>query len=460
MGGRSSVTRRIVGSVASVALVVTAFVWIAAAPGAGAGPSHPDLSAHQRRYEQRFQQLFRKAPANVRLAAQRRYQEAFLNSWQPAWNLAPQGETPCVNGHAGPWPCKGFDLLSYLPMSALGGGESNDVWGWTDPLDGKEYAILGRTNGTAFVDISDPTNPVYLGNLPSWQGYESSWRAIKVYRNYAYIVADAIPHGMQVFDLTKLRNVTNPPVTFTADFHYDQMSNTHTLAVNEETGYLYAVGTNTCSGGLHMIDVHTNPARPRFAGCFSSDGYVHETQCVVYHGPDVTYQGHEVCFAHDEDTVTIIDVTDKTHPRQISRTPYSGSGYTHQGWLTADQRTLVVNDELDEIFQGHNAWTRFFNVSDLDLVPPPVVRVQAHPNIDHNLYIVNKLIYQSDYRAGLRVFTGKPWREVAYFDVYPDDDLPEFNGSWNNYPFFSSGVIVLDGIEQGLFLLRPTFSTG
>src|ERR1051326_8769242 len=235
MGGRSSVTRKVLGSIASVGLVLSAFLWITSVPGAGAKPGHPDLSAHQRRYEQRFNQIFKNASPQVRLEAQRRYQEAFLNSWQPAWDLAPQGETPCVDGHAGQWPCKGFDLLSYLPMSALGGGESNDVWGWTDPLSGKEYALLGRTNGTAFVDISDPTNPVYLGNLPSWQGYESSWRAIKVYQNYPYLVADAIQTGMELSASTKLRTVTNPPVTFTADFHYNQMSNTHTLAVNEET---------------------------------------------------------------------------------------------------------------------------------------------------------------------------------------------------------------------------------
>jgi choice-of-anchor B domain-containing protein len=460
MGAVWASKRRAFSMMVALALVVTAVLWITMAPGSSSPRSGPDLSAHQVRYQKVFDAMFKDAPASVRLAAQQRYQEAFLNSWQPAWNLKPQGPTPCVNGHAGQWPCKGLDLLSYLPMSALGGGNSNDVWGWTDPDTSREYAILGRTNGTAFVDISDPTAPVYLGNLPSFHGYESSWRAIKVYENYAYVVADAVPHGMQVFDLTKLRNVPNPPVTFTMDYHYTAqgLGNVHTLAVNEDTGYLYAVGSNTCGAGLHMIDVHTNPAVPQFAGCYSSDGYVHETQCVTYHGPDVAYQGHEVCFAHDEDTVTIIDVTNKANPVQLSRTPYSGSGYTHQGWLTGDQKTLVVNDELDEIFQGHNTWTRFFDVRDLNSVPAPRIFRHATPNIDHNLYIIGRYIYQSHYRAGLRIMDRKPTpHEVAYFDVYPQDDAASFNGSWNNYPFFKSGVIVVGGIEQGLFVLQPTF---
>jgi uncharacterized protein (TIGR03437 family) len=46
-------------------------------------------------------------------------------------------------------------------------------------------------------------------------------------------------------------------------------------------------------------------------------------------------------------------------------------------------------------------------------------------------------------------------QEVGYFDVYPVDDNPAFNGTWSNYPFFKSGVVVVSGIEQGLFVLRP-----
>jgi choice-of-anchor B domain-containing protein len=450
--------RTLVAMMASLALTTGAVLWVTIAPGAGAPDEAPDYRVHQQRYQQVFDSLFKDVAPQARQAAQRRYQQAFVDSWQPAQSLPAQSFTPCVDGHAGTWPCKNLDLLSFLPMSQLGGGNSNDVWGWTDPLTQKEYAILGRSTGTSFVDISTPTAPVYLGNLPSYVG-SSSWRAIKVYKNFAYVVADALStHGMQVFDLTRLRSVPNPPVTFSEDYHYSQMGNTHTLAVNEETGYLYAVGSNTCSGGLHMIDVHTNPAVPTFAGCYSGDGYVHETQCVVYRGPDADYYGHEVCFAHDEDTVTIVDVTNKSNPLQISRTPYSGSGYTHQGWLTDNQRTLVVNDELDEIFYGHNVKTRFFDVRNLDSIPAPRIYTAPRPNIDHNEYVIGRYIYQSQYRAGLRVLTGPPIREIAYFDVYPADDTASFNGSWNNYPFFASGVIVVGGIEQGLFVLKPSIA--
>ena len=118
--------------------------------------------------------------------------------------------TPCVDGFAGIYPCDQVDFMSHLTPGEVGGGEMNDIWGWTDPLDGKEYALLGRTTGTAFIDITDPNNPVYLGNLPT-HTVSSLWRDIKVYADHAFIVSEASGHGMQVFDLTQLRNVPNPP---------------------------------------------------------------------------------------------------------------------------------------------------------------------------------------------------------------------------------------------------------
>ena len=124
---------------------------------------------------------------------------------------------------------------------------------------------------------------------------------------------------MQVFDLTRLRDVTTPQ-TFTADARYTGFGNSHTLSVNEQTGFIYAVGTNTCSGGVHMVNVQ-NPEDARSTpGCVSNDGYVHENQCVVYHGPDTTYTGREICFNYNTDTLTIVDVTNKSAPVQLSRT--------------------------------------------------------------------------------------------------------------------------------------------
>ncbi|ALG12880.1 choice-of-anchor B family protein [Kibdelosporangium phytohabitans] len=369
---------------------------------------------------------------------------------------------PCTNGMAGQYPCKNVDLLSVLPLSSIGGGQGNSMWGWTDSSTGKEYAIVGRSNGASFVDISTPTSPKYLGNLPSHNGTSSSWRDIKVHANHAFVGADSISgHGMQVFDLTRLRTVTSPQ-TFTADARYTGFGPSHTLAVNNETGYIYAVGSNTCNGGVHMVDVR-NPKSPVNAGCVSNDGYVHENQCVVYRGTDTTYQGREICFNYNVDTLTIVDVTVKSSPRQIARKGYTGVRYSHQGWLTADHQRLLLDDELDSDSPGTK--TFIWDVRDLD--NPINTGVYTSPTIqatDHNQYIIGKYSYQANYRAGLRILdiTGiaqNRLSEVAYFDIYPSSNGSGFNGAWNVHPFYASGTVAISGIEQGLVLVKPTLTS-
>ncbi len=386
----------------------------------------------------------------------------------------------CVAGFAGPYPCKNVHLMAHVPLAAMGCGGGNSLWGWTDPLDEKEYALMGCDNGISFVDISVPEAPVYLGRLPTHEHDhvgearpgtaafapkhegDSLWRDVRVYANHAFVVSEQAEHHIQVFDLTQLRDVVSPPVTFTETALYEGVETTHTVAINEDTGYVYAAGTNTCAGGLHMIDAQ-DPVNPTFAGCVSEDGYTHETQCVTYAGPDADYAGHEICFSANVDTLTIVDVTDKANPVQISRTGYATAAYTHQGWLTEDQRHFLLNDELDEVEEGHNSWTYVWDLADLDA---PVLLghyTGPTPAIDHNLYVRGGYAFESNYRAGLRILdvTGvatASLAEVAYFDIYPADDDPEFNANWNNYPFFPSGNVILSGIEQGLFVVRPNLN--
>jgi len=395
----------------------------------------------------------------------------------------------CSDGLAGPFPCDGIDLEGFLPTSAIGGGELNDIWGWTDPETGNEYALIGKTTGTAFVDLTDPRAPRYLGDLPSHQSIAGQpvetifnvWSDIKVHDDHAFIVKEEPLHGMQVFDLTRLRGVTEER-TWSEDAHYsyvldgtasvlevsdrlNTLDNAHNIAINEESGFAYAIGTSTCGGGgPHVIDIR-EPKNPKFAGCVSEDGYTHDTQCVNYREGDPDgdrFGGREICFSSNEDSLTIVDVTDKDAPVQLSRLEYEGSAYTHQGWLTPDRRHFLVGDELDETDNGlERTRTYIFNVERLDMPGDPVAYDGDTEAIDHNMYTKGSRVYQANYRAGLRVLDTSDvdqgtMSEVGFFDVYPEDDLPEFNGAWSNYPYFASGNVIVSGIEQGLFVLRPT----
>ncbi|HNB51080.1 MAG TPA: choice-of-anchor B family protein, partial [Anaerolineales bacterium] len=376
--------------------------------------------------------------------------------------LAPETFTPCVNGFAGPYACLNTDLMAFMPLTAFGAGSSNDVQGWTDPLDGTEYAVLGLNNGTAFIDISDPENPVYLGKLPGHNNSTSTWREIEVMGNYVYVVSEASGHGLQIFDLTQLRNVVNPPVTFTETQHYNQFGNGHTVGGNPATNFMYVMGSNTCSGGLHMVNV-ANPLNPTNAGCYSADGYSHDAQCIVYNGPDTTYQGHEICFNSNEDTMTIVDVTNKASPLTISINPYAGDGYTHQTWITDDHTYVLLQDELDEQNFGHNERTRIWNVSDLDA--PTIIGIHDGPNpsIDHNIYLKDGNAYLAAYTSGLQIYTlgdvaNGNLTLIAHFDSYTPSNSANFNGAWAVYPFFDSGTVLITGIGEGMYIVLPNLT--
>ncbi|MFB6229877.1 MAG: choice-of-anchor B family protein [Salinibacter sp.] len=385
-------------------------------------------------------------------------------------------EKGCEDGKVAQFSCKKVDLKAFLPIDRIGGERGinlNDIWGWTDPKTGTEYALVGRTDGTAFVDVSDPTNPVYVGELPLTDGARvNSWRDIKVYENHAFVVADnAGDHGMQVFDLTRLRDVkkSEMPVTFERDAFYDKVNSVHNVVINKKSGYAYAVGSSgggkTCGGGLHMINIQ-DPMNPTFAGCFadpstgrSGTGYTHDAQCVMYNGPDSEYQGREICVGSNETAISIADVTNKDSTYAISTGSYPDYGYVHQGWFGPDQRYFYQNDELDEI-QGKAKHTRtlVWDLKDLDN-PKLANQLMLSPkSTDHNLYVEGTTMYQSNYKSGLRVLDisnpTKP-KEVAHFDTQPyGKNSPGFQGTWSNYPFFDNGIVVVSSIGEGLFVLE------
>ncbi|PAU95297.1 hypothetical protein CK503_03635 [Aliifodinibius salipaludis] len=399
-------------------------------------------------------------------------------------------EFECVDGLSnGMYECNNIDLVAMvtpenLLAEPLSDGQAlNDIWGWTDPETGTEYALVGLVGGVTFVDLSTASDPQVVGKLEESESAsgssgktrkraevmhedKSSWRDFKVYQNHLYVVSDGQFHGMQVFDLTRLREVENAPVMFREDYHYDGFENAHNIAINKKTGYGYVVGSDTYGGGLHIIDLKS-PFDPQFAG-FHSDstvgfdftGYVHDTQCVVYDGPDTNYHGDEICINSAESHLVVANVTDKENTQTIAKSTYENNGYAHQGWLTEDHRYFLLGDEFDER-RGLSTQTYIWDLQDLDNPELIGVHEANTTSIDHNQYIKGNNTYQANYTAGLRILSldnigDGELEEVAYFDTFPDDDNQVFDGAWSNYPFFESGIIIVSDISNGLFILDPT----
>jgi choice-of-anchor B domain-containing protein len=389
-------------------------------------------------------------------------------------------QTPCENGFAGEYPCKDYDLMSRTPVAILantnGSPASSDIWGWTDSTTGKEYALAAMTNSTAFVDVTNPTKPIFLGRLDSNAG-NNFWRDVKVYKNHAFIVADGVgAHGMQVFDLTKLRGLTTAQ-TFTADAIYntDSLGSCHNIVINEDTGIAYLVGCKSslvlgqgialASGGPIFVDV-SNPKKPVKMNSYAAEGYSHDAQVITYNGPDKRYTGKEIYIGSNESKISILDVTDKNNIIKISDITYAQTGYTHQGWFSEDQAHFILGDETDEQSFGMNTRTLIFDFNDLR--KPLLSSTYSGPSaaIDHNGYVKGNLFYLANYRAGLRVLdisnisaSANSMTEIGFFDTYPSDNATEFNGAWSVYPYFPSGNIIINDIERGLFVVRKSTST-
>ena len=373
---------------------------------------------------------------------------------------APEGNVPCLDGMAGPYPCNGYDLLARLPLEKMEATSASDIWGWTDPMTNHEYALVGLDNGTAFVDITDSENIVFVAKLPT-ASVSSDWRDIKVYRDHAFIVSEAANHGLQVFDLTLLRSMQNLPVTINSYIGFTGFGSAHNIAINEDSGFAYVVGTERGGvyvGGPVFLDI-TNPENPLAAGGYGGSGYTHDAQAVIYNGPDPDHAGEEILLGANEDQIAIINVTDKDNPVLISSLNYSNLGYVHQGWLTEDQRFFILGDEADEIGFGFNSRTLVFDLGDLD--NPILHTTYSGPTaaIDHNGYVKQDLFYLANYTAGLRLLDisqieGKTLTELAYFDSYPANNRAGFNGVWSVYPYFESGKIVFSDINSGLFVVE------
>jgi choice-of-anchor B domain-containing protein len=401
---------------------------------------------------------------------------------------------PVTNLIAGTFPCKNINLASYITGQELGSPYASkedpliystwvsDIWGWVDPKNGKEYALVGMWDGTSVVDISNPKNPKVIcfiettrGVVEGLEDFNNIWRDIKVVNDVAYIGSEVTFHGIQTFDLTKLNNFPRgngkdgvPIISPDYVTPKEEVGSTHNLVAAPEAGMLIAVGVasddNACPAlvgkdkvevaTLVLYDVSKTPVTPTFEGCIYLDagerGYVHDAHCIKYNGPDEKYKGVNICALSMETEIVFYNLDAR---EEISRFTYDTAAYVHQGWFSEDHTVFYADDELDELngtTEDDFSRCYIFDVTDLDNpVEPPAVFVSPtdHPSIDHNIYVKDGYIYQAAYTSGARIrkiVDSTTIEEVAYFDgelncecvAEPECTCDFFSGTWTYYPYF------------------------
>jgi choice-of-anchor B domain-containing protein len=341
------------------------------------------------------------------------------------------------------------DRISLTTFSASSG---NSCWGYVSP-SGREYALMGLSNKIAFVEITDPNNADWFASVAHGS---SQWADVKVYQDVAYVVTERSESGIQVIDLSNIDGTTNRVSLIRT---IAEVGRSHTITVDTTSGFLYTCGSREAGGSTTCWDL-TDPRNPVRVGVASITGstYVHEGTAFTY-PPGSAYPGKQVLFASSAfDGLMIWDVTNKNNPILMSTALYPNLGYTHQSWMSEDLKYMYLNDEFDETTYSIPTRTIVFDIQNLNAVTYETSYTNGNTSIDHNLYVRDGYVVSSNYTSGVRIWSThtNPTAptEVGWFDTYPEDDSPQYEGTWSNYPFFPSGTIIASDINRGLFVLN------
>ncbi len=428
------------------------------------------------------------AKRGFRLLQDAKGQELGLSVTQTTWlqrysKLTTQvsSAAACENGLAGNNPCHNIDRVAHMPVATLQGGTgANDIWGFVDLNNQREYVLITLSNGTAVVDVSNAEVPDFVGHIP---GAVSNWRDVKVYqffddnvnryRAYAYVTTEGA-QGLQIIDLTALPEQVSLATNLDGDFL--TAHNVYIANVDYATGvalegfepYLYVAGSNQSGGVFRTYDL-VDPLQPHLVAQGNA-GYIHDATSLIIDDARTSdcAPGHNPCelfIDFNENTVDIWDMTSKSNPLLISSTSYSQVGYVHSGWWSQDKQTIFIQDENDERNAGLNTTMRAMDIRDLR--NPRIVGTYTGPTraIDHNGFAHGDYYYMSNYRRGLVVIdVSDPtaMTEVGFFDTFavPEENIDAFNGAWGTYPFLPSGNILVSDIEYGLWVLKLNENDG
>ena len=354
----------------------------------------------------------------------------------------------------GTFESSGVNLQAWFPYTAINAAatSASDAWGYVSP-SGREYAILGMSNGTAFVEITVPSASVLTKFMPRpASASDSLWRNMKTYQNYCYVVSEG-GGGIQIFNLAGIDagNVTDLGTVTTGG-----TAASHTMIINEATGFLYRMGGG--SSGVRCYSL-ANPAVPAYVGAWSAK-YTHDG--AVFTWPTGPYAGREIFLAcgglnggQTETGLDILDITDKANIVVIGRATYPNAAYCHQGWISPDYKYFYINDEIDEANFGVFCQTKIIDIQNLAAPFLAGTYANGQVSVDHNLYVKGNDLFASNYKSGLRIYdiTNRTSpSERAWFDTYPTENATGYAGLWSNYPYFPSGTVIGSDIQRGLFV--------
>ncbi|HYN22221.1 MAG TPA: choice-of-anchor B family protein [Thermoanaerobaculia bacterium] len=371
----------------------------------------------------------------------------------------PRGPLRCMGGFAGPYPCRAVDQASHFPLSDLSNAQSEAVrvvLGWTDEASGRELAVVSLRTRISFVEVTDPENPEVIGDLRG-----DALGSMAIYRDHLYAVLGVADAKLEIFDLSHVLSAPDPPVRFVADASYD-LRLSGRLSINEETGFAYVVsGGGPFTPGLMVaLDLNDDLEAPEEVFAWNLGPAPRSLECVLYHGADSRFAGHEICFgATAPRSMVVYDFSDKENPVRLSRAFYKPFNNPWHLALTTDHRFLLLADSHDEHLPGGNTRTFLFDLSSLT-APVHFMTYQGPARArDLHLEVRGRFAFLANARAGLRVLDLRQIakgrvREVGFFDVEPEKNSSDWFGA-ASLDVLPSGTVIVGSVRQGLYVLKP-----
>lgn len=324
-----------------------------------------------------------------------------------------------------------IELVSHLPYTL----QLSNIWGYEQ--GGNQYALVGTYNGLSIVDITTPTSPFEVFSISA---NTSIWREIKTWQHYAYVATEG-GGGVMIVDLQNLPFYVN---------HYDwqdidgSINRVHALHI-DEFGYLYLYGADISNRGCRIYDLNADPMHPAYLGQFQ-DSYVHDGEV----RNNTLYAGLII-----DGEMAIIDMTNRANPvlKGSTSTP---NNKTHNTWLSNNDSICFTTDETTA------AYVTAFNISD----PSNIIELdrwqspEGSRSTPHNVIVRNDYLIVSYYKEGVYVVDAhRPENlvTVGHYDTSPLAASPGFAGCWGAYPLFSNNLIIASDMQEGLFLLQPTY---
>jgi choice-of-anchor B domain-containing protein len=336
--------------------------------------------------------------------------------------------------------CNWFDTTN-APL--ISGQRFNDVWGLTH--NGREYAVIGSSNGTHLIDVNDCREV-------TWRAGRSALvlhRDFQTFGKYLYAVADEGPATLQIFDYSYLPDSLH--LVYESD--PDEFSRSHNIFIDTAMAKLYCASFTNNTTGHDYMRVYSlqRPDLPVLITRYNEYGDVHD----VYVRNDTAYCSSSF-FGYLINRFNVPGAPYETIGGLLS---YPYQGFNHSSWISNNGIGVMADETYGSPVK----------VIDTRIIVDPKVLATFSPrgtdstSVAHNPFMLGNFAFVSYYQDGVHIYDltdPRNPRQTGFYDTYPAPSTKKFAGAWGCYPFLPSRKLLVSDMQSGLHVLDAEAALG